>query len=373
MKYTGNICPGCQQPFNDDDDIVVCPECGSPQHRECYGKENKCVNSHLHSDSFMWEGNVNNEPAFISERPETIPCPNCGYENPKGSPLCKNCGMKFTLFGMNVVDAIDDENKRSLNTNPDIPTYNAPFTLGEGEGFDNIPAEADRTTAAQVENMLTDILTGNAEDTSDSRINLGGPFPLDDEIDGVRTNTVGNFIGTNALSYISKFKKMQSGNKISFNFAAFFFTPYWFFYRKLYKPGIIFMTSFLALGILALPSYTTVLEIYDKIVSVLSSASSIYTNEQIDQLSALKEQLQEAMPPMLIFALILLVIRLICGFIANPLYKKHVIKNAAAAETMNSKTAAMAHIVKHGGASVLIAGAAFFANEIISLLVSYLL
>ena len=372
MNYQGNKCPGCNNPFGEYDDIVVCPECGTPQHRECYEKENKCVNSANHSDDYRWQGVE--APALVSqEREETIPCPNCGFENKKGSEVCRNCGMKFTLFGMNVVDAIDDENKRSLNTNPDIPTYNAPFTLGEGEGFDNIPAEADRTTAAQVENMLTDILTGNAEDTSDSRINLGGPFPLDDEIDGVQTNNIGNFVGPNGLSYISKFRKMESGKGFSFNFASFFFAPYWFFYRKLYKPGIIFMTSFLALGILALPSYTTVLEIYDKIVSILSSASSIYTNEQIDQLSALKEQLQEAMPPMLIFALILLVIRLICGFIANPLYKKHIIRHAGIAERMNNAPAAMAYIVKNGGASIIIALAAFFANEIISVLVSYLL
>lgn len=370
MKYTGNICPGCQQPFNDDDDVVVCPECGSPQHRECYGKENKCVNSHLHSDSFMWEGNVNNEPAFISERSETIPCPNCGYENPKGSPLCKNCGMKFTLFGMNVVDAIDDENKRSLNSNPDIPTYNAPFTLGEGEGFDNIPAEADRTTAAQVENMLTDILTGNAEDTSDSRINLGGPFPPDDEIDGVLTNTIGNFIGANALSYISKFRKMQNGNKISFNFASFFFTPYWFFYRKLYKAGILFMTAFLALGILAIPSSMEFMDYMQQLYTTLPETVESLTEAQIMEIS---NQILTQMAPMFVFTFIGIALRFVCGFIANPIYKKYVIKNAGTAERMNTKAASMAYIVKNGGASLIIAFAAFFANELISVLVSYLL
>lgn len=372
MNYQGNKCPGCNNPFGEYDDIVVCPECGTPQHRECYEKENKCVNSANHSDDYRWQGVE--APALVSqEREETIPCPNCGFENKKGSEVCRNCGMKFTLFGMNVVDAIDAENKRNTNPNADIPDYTAPFTLGQGEGFDYDKPQSEQATPDQVGSMLSDILSGSQSEQTDGRLNLGGPFPDADEIHGVKTNNIGNFVGPNGLSYISKFRKMESGKGFSFNFASFFFAPYWFFYRKLYKPGIIFMTSFLALGILALPSYTTVLEIYDKIVSILSSASSIYTNEQIDQLSALKEQLQEAMPPMLIFALILLVIRLICGFIANPLYKKHIIRHAGIAERMNNAPAAMAYIVKNGGASIIIALAAFFANEIISVLVSYLL
>ena len=28
-RYTGNHCPVCEQAFTDEDDIVVCPDCGS--------------------------------------------------------------------------------------------------------------------------------------------------------------------------------------------------------------------------------------------------------------------------------------------------------------------------------------------------------
>ncbi len=48
MDFKNYICPVCNGKFTDDDDIVVCPECGTPHHRECYKKENKCFNSHLH-------------------------------------------------------------------------------------------------------------------------------------------------------------------------------------------------------------------------------------------------------------------------------------------------------------------------------------
>ena len=32
-RYTGNHCPVCEQEFTDNDDIVVCPDCGTPSPR----------------------------------------------------------------------------------------------------------------------------------------------------------------------------------------------------------------------------------------------------------------------------------------------------------------------------------------------------
>ena len=34
--YKGNTCPVCKQKFKEADDIVVCPDCGTPYHRECW-------------------------------------------------------------------------------------------------------------------------------------------------------------------------------------------------------------------------------------------------------------------------------------------------------------------------------------------------
>ena len=35
-KYYGCPCEGCGRPLALTDDIVVCPDCGAPYHRECY-------------------------------------------------------------------------------------------------------------------------------------------------------------------------------------------------------------------------------------------------------------------------------------------------------------------------------------------------
>ncbi|MGN1348511.1 MAG: RING finger protein, partial [Acutalibacteraceae bacterium] len=34
MNYNNEICNGCGRKFSEGDDIVTCPECGTPQHRE---------------------------------------------------------------------------------------------------------------------------------------------------------------------------------------------------------------------------------------------------------------------------------------------------------------------------------------------------
>lgn len=371
MKYTGNICPGCQQLFNDNDDVVVCPECGTPQHRECFDKENKCVCSHLHGENYAWQGIINNEVSLPTEKKETIPCPNCGYENEKGTAVCKQCGMKFTLFGMNVVDAMhDQEQMQKGNTNSDIPDYKAPFTLGEDEAFTNTETEENKPTAQQIEGLLTDILTGKAEapKEADGRINLGGPFPLSDEINGVRTNTIGNFIGTNAMGYISKFKKMQNGKSFTFNFAAFFFAPYWFFFRKLYKAGIICMTVLLGLSIVVTPYLYDMLDIYQQFATTVQAGGITDA-----ALLEMYNELISASTPMAIYFFVTVFVHLICGFAANSIYKKYVTENAGKAERMENINESMAYIVKNGGASVFIAFTSYFAQQLLISLTSMMM
>ena len=371
MKYTGNLCAGCNLPFEDDDDVVVCPECGTPQHRECYDKDTKCVCAHLHGKDYAWQGKVNNESPLPKEKTETVSCPNCGYENPVGTPICKQCGMKFTIFGMNVVDAMHKEEKRACNPNRDIPDYSAPFTLGEGEAFEEKAQEEKNNAAQQVQQKLIDVLSGNTEESGTgaaTSLNLGGPFPVTDEIDGVMTNNIGNFIGSNALGYIEKFKKMQRGKKLSFNFAALFFGPYWFFYRKLYKAGIVVMTALLAIGILATPYLYQLMEVYENYLPMLEAGTM--TEAQFTEIYG---EFTTAVYPMMLYSLATLFVQLVCGFAANMIYKKHVINHVKEIETLPEKSVAMRYVLKYGGASMLIAAAAYFANQLITMLVSSLL
>ena len=70
-KYYGCPCEGCGRPLALTDDIVVCPDCGAPYHRECYEKLGRCIHTPAH-----WRGRMNGR-----SRTKTMlcaPAPRCG-------------------------------------------------------------------------------------------------------------------------------------------------------------------------------------------------------------------------------------------------------------------------------------------------------
>ena len=150
MRYSDYKCDGCGKVFTDTDDVVVCPECATPQHRECYKNNGGCVNSHLHAEDFQWQGEkqpTEKATAKTKETPAEIKkdliCPNCQHPNPHGSTACQKCGLKFTIFGINLAEKAQDldekENTSDPVINPDAepaitpPSYPPPFTVGSGE------------------------------------------------------------------------------------------------------------------------------------------------------------------------------------------------------------------------------------------------
>lgn len=58
--YKNTKCPVCNELFNDGDDIVTCPVCGTPHHRECYKSINHCANESLHGEGFSFKKNEEN-------------------------------------------------------------------------------------------------------------------------------------------------------------------------------------------------------------------------------------------------------------------------------------------------------------------------
>ena len=60
MDFYKYKCPVCNKQFKEGDDIVVCPECGTPHHRECYEQEEHCFYQDKHSQNFSFENNLQN-------------------------------------------------------------------------------------------------------------------------------------------------------------------------------------------------------------------------------------------------------------------------------------------------------------------------
>ena len=52
--YEGYTCPVCGEKFKESDDIVACPECGAPHHRDCWKKEGHCHFVADHGTDRQW-------------------------------------------------------------------------------------------------------------------------------------------------------------------------------------------------------------------------------------------------------------------------------------------------------------------------------
>ena len=88
--HTGEKCIVCGQVFTDADDVVVCPECGTPYHRACWQKNGACINLPLHESGKSWEPTKPRE-----ETRNTRICPDCGTGNPEDATHCSHCGKPF--------------------------------------------------------------------------------------------------------------------------------------------------------------------------------------------------------------------------------------------------------------------------------------
>ena len=93
-SYNGAKCLICEKEFSESDDIVVCPQCGTPYHRECYFEKGECINNTLHESGGTWkrEEAVNSEEKADSRHEHNKICGECGAINKAHSLICERCG-----------------------------------------------------------------------------------------------------------------------------------------------------------------------------------------------------------------------------------------------------------------------------------------
>lgn len=90
MNVQNYFCPVCGQDFNESDDVVFCPECGTPHHRKCWQEIGRCVNTHMHGTG---------EPVDHTFKRENIPVEPIFEEkaNQSQNPSAEN-NAPFTVF-----------------------------------------------------------------------------------------------------------------------------------------------------------------------------------------------------------------------------------------------------------------------------------
>lgn len=192
MRYEGMLCDSCGKLLCDQDDIVTCPVCGTPQHRECWVERGMCIHAAEHDTGFRW---VMPE-AQVSQ--DDTRCPVCRTVNPPDTLICPHCGS--TLFAQ------------------DVPPVNR--QPAENPFLFRVRQQPDET------------------------------------IDGVRVEDMATYIQGRAYSYINTFQKLEKKKtRASFHWASFFFGYAWFFYRKLYGAALLLLGLSFALSLLSYSAY----------------------------------------------------------------------------------------------------------------------
>ena len=336
MNYQHERCDGCGQPFAADDDIVVCPVCATPQHRACYEKEGRCVNEDRHESGYVWQGRQTESPAASADA-ATAACPVCGFRNRKDARLCIQCGTPLAPAAL-------------LQAQPQASGRDLFFDVPDSDNL-----ELDEDERAQLEAVLN------------QRAALAAPGMTaqqeDERIAGHPIKQVLTFVGSNALRYLRKFRRTEEGSRVGWNWAAFFLSPYWFFYRKLFRPGIIFLTLRLALAVFLMPYETKAIGLYQSLV-----ANSANLDEAAAQ--AAMGEIFSAMLPVYIGGGVLLVLAIVSALLADRLYYNYVKRSMDAAKAQTGRDAFLLQFFKRSGVSVVL-GVASYA--VVSLLPSLVL
>lgn len=229
-KYIGAKCSVCGEMFKDGDDIVVCPDCGTPYHRACWDKNGECINHDLHESGMSWSEKMESERLEAASHGEPIRCIRCGTENDPGTMFCVECGMPLAQ-GRNDARPFNGTQAQS-DRSEEQPNQNGFFNYSQPN------ADAQSGQGQQDQQDQQGFSNG---------FNFGIPVqPVklteESDIDGIRLGDFFDYAGRRSLSLIANFVKFaKTGSKTSMNIAALFFPQYYFFYRKMYKKGILFM------------------------------------------------------------------------------------------------------------------------------------
>lgn len=184
ITVEGQKCPVCGAYLFDTDDVVFCPECGAPHHRECYHKIGHCALADDHGTERQYQRPQSTEKQSAQSldakqaEPVEKDCPHCGSHFEGSGNICPYCGKPIS----------------------------------------------------RLESFGTQVITIDV---------MGGVSP-EDTIDDIPATEVRDYVVVNTPRYLPRFKQLNPTRKTSWNWAAFVFPQAWFFYRKVYFPGIFF-------------------------------------------------------------------------------------------------------------------------------------
>ena len=246
--FENDKCPVCGELFKAEDDIVVCPDCGTPHHRDCYNKTHICANKKLHGTDFKFSRNADTVELQEQE--------------------------------------VKEEPKQAL-----------PFT-----------SVADSNNSPEQIKKLVDEAVPAQESADEVTV------------DGVSVLDVSQVIGTNVRYYLPRFIKKKGMN---WNWGAFFFGPLYYFFRKMYMQGFMFLVLNFASNVAVSTIFKDQIAAMSKLITPLMSQGSL-TPENVNTIINSAEW-QNYLPVFLITNAVSLVLAVIMSICANRMYRKKVV------------------------------------------------
>lgn len=323
-NYIDSSCPICKKAFNENDDIVVCPDCGAPYHRSCYSTVGSCVYKDKHGTNEDYFHTHENQSNTYSKQGKT--CPRCLNSNPEDALFCNKCGFPFS-------------------GNQETAPFNS-------QNVDGIP-------------FIFDPLAG---------------IDPSDKIDGIEISEIAAFTKVNTPYYVTVFKKIHEQKRSRFSFSAFLFSGAWFLYRKMYKLGTIITTLMFLLMLSSTfieykysnPILTNVLK-----DSGIGSASAINQSNYIkliEQISVLSTADHILLYLPFIIGFISFIIMLTSGIMANKIYMKYCLNKIKETRNLNLTEVDFKHKISDmGGVNIQVVTFVLVCYIIIEYLPRYFL
>ncbi|MCR5485472.1 MAG: DUF2628 domain-containing protein, partial [Clostridiales bacterium] len=180
--------------------------------------------------------------------------------------------------------------------------------------------------------------------------------------------------------YITRFlKQSKTGKKIGWNWSALILSPFWFFYRKIYKAGALFLGLTLVLITAAsIPaSYVAtdmknIVDEYVKITSDMTNAQmmEVFNSVPADKMTELTRYAAELMG---IFALAMLIPNIFAALTADMFYRKKVVRDVKALRefAQNDHTFGVM-LLRRGGVSFFAAVGCLIIFNLFTQLILYL-
>ncbi len=326
MEFTKYKCPVCCEWFKSGDDIVVCPECGTPHHRECYEKLNHCCYEDKHSENFSFEESNKNSSENTTDTENNtdvfFTCPNCKTENPKDMFYCTKCGFPLNEQDRKNYTATNNQTQDRQNNPSGQPFGQGMPPFGFGGTVNGFPF---------------DPMAGIKSDE-----------PI---AENVTAGEMSKFVGKTTPYYMMIFNRIKKTGASRFNFSAFIFSGVYFLYRKMSALGILISLIVVSLMVASTfiqitPEYN---EIYQIILEAQKSSPNIYFIQYSDYLT-INEMFYFTLP----FCLTALryIVMIICGSVANRIYYKHCTKKIKAIKAKSESANINQELENNGGVNL---------------------